>query len=74
MLIYTLKKGVFARNTTAHAGLPLPGREFVEQVLDAVSDMLWIFDFYSGNSWATKHLSAATRSALGIGQAVEASP
>ena len=64
-LIETINKGVTARNAASHAGLPLPDQEFVERVLNAVSDMLWILDYYTGRRWALDHLSAETRTALG---------
>lgn len=47
-LIDTIKKGVTARNAAVHAGAPELDGEFVARVLDAVSDILWILDFYAG--------------------------
>ena len=63
-LIDTIKKGVTARNTAVHAGAPELDGEFVERVLDAVGDILWILDFYAGKAWAIEHLSSETIAAL----------
>ncbi len=63
-LLTTLRKAVTARNTVVHAGSRDLSREFVDRVLMAVSDMLWIFDFYAGHAWAIDHLTHETRTVL----------
>jgi hypothetical protein len=63
-LIDAIKKGVTARNMAVHAGTTELDREFVERVLDAVSEILWILDFYAGNKWAVNYLSSETKAAL----------
>jgi hypothetical protein len=63
-LIDTLSKGVTARNTAVHSGKSQPSKEFVERVLNSVSDSLWIFDCYAGHAWALDNLSPETSSAL----------
>jgi hypothetical protein len=63
-LIDTIKKGVTARNAAVHAGTMELNGEFVKRVLDAVSDILWIIDFYAGNEWAINYLSSETIAAL----------
>lgn len=65
-VLKTLSDAVTARNRAAHAGLDLPKPEFVERVLGAVGDMLWIFDFYAGNLWAINHLSHESKAELGL--------
>ena len=32
-------------------------RDDVETVIEAVQDLLWLFDYYSGHDWALNHLS-----------------
>jgi hypothetical protein len=63
-LIDTLRKGVTARNTAVHSGKSQPSKEFVERVLNSVSDSLWIFDYYAGRAWALDNLSIETKNAL----------
>ena len=63
-LIDTIKKGVTARNVAVHAGTTDLDVEFVERVLGAVGDILWILDFYAGNKWAINYLSTETMAAL----------
>jgi hypothetical protein len=63
-LIDIIKKGVTARNTAVHAGTATLNGEFIERVLDAVNDTLWILDFYAGNAWAIEHLSSETKATL----------
>jgi hypothetical protein len=59
-----LKNAVSARNDIAHAGAASPRPDFVERVLSAVSDVLWMCDYYAGNAWAQMNLSDDTRTAL----------
>jgi hypothetical protein len=63
-LLETLKNAVAARNSAVHAGSKAPDPDFVDRVLAAVSDMLHIFDYYAGNTWALNLLSGETRAAI----------
>jgi hypothetical protein len=63
-LLKTLKDAVTARNSAVHAGSITPKVDFIDRVLAAVSDMLYIFDFYAGHKWAFERLSSETRTAL----------
>jgi hypothetical protein len=59
-----LKKAIFARNKVTHAGgRPLTG-DTLDEVLRAVEDVLWLFDYYAGRKWALNHLRRETRTAL----------
>jgi hypothetical protein len=59
-----LRKATTAGDETVHAGGREPDPEFVERVLDAVADVLWMCDYYVGNEWALQHMSHDTRTAL----------
>jgi hypothetical protein len=61
------KKAVTVRNQIAHRGAAAPEGESVREILDAVQDLLWLFDAYSGHHWAVRHLSVQTRIDLGLG-------
>ncbi len=63
-LLETLKKAVTARNTAVHAGSTPPAADFIDRVLEAVSDLLLIFDYLAGNAWALNSLSPDTRDAV----------
>jgi hypothetical protein len=65
-LINILKKATTVRNETVHAGKREVNRDLVQDTLTAVSDILWILDFYSGNSWALSRLAPETRVELAI--------
>jgi hypothetical protein len=59
-LIKALESGVEKRNKTVHAGEPPPVRSELETTLRAVNDLLWICDFYLGNTWAAAYISPET--------------
>ena len=42
----------------------------MRRVVAAVSDMLWIFDFYSGHAWVLNYLTAETIAELEKSEAV----
>jgi hypothetical protein len=63
-LLDDLKKGVTMRNQLAHAGSIDPCGESVEVILLSVHDLLWIVDYYTGNSWAIEFLRSETLAAL----------
>jgi hypothetical protein len=56
----TLKKGVTIRNQLSHAGNTNPSIEDVDEILQAVHDLLWLIDFYSGSEWALEYLRPDT--------------
>ena len=51
-----LSIGVLLRNRLVHTDSATPDDKRVEDVLLAVSDLLWIFDYYLGNDWALSHV------------------
>ena len=63
-LLDTLRKGVTMRNRLSHAGGASPSTEDVENILEAVRDLLWLTDYYSGVPWAFGHISDVTRAQL----------
>jgi hypothetical protein len=52
-----LRKGVTMRNSAAHIGARHVDIDDVEHVVDAVTDLLWLFEYYVGNDWALQYLS-----------------
>lgn len=63
-VLAVLKKGVTIRNQLSHAGTVNPTIEDVEEILQAVHDLLWLIDFYSGSEWALSFLRPETRNEL----------
>ncbi|SAL57529.1 hypothetical protein AWB69_06246 [Caballeronia udeis] len=59
-----VKNGVSIRNTVAHVGGTPPKIETLEPILLAIKDLLWLFDFYSGEAWAYDFIRSETRNAL----------
>lgn len=57
-LLATLKKGVSLRNKVAHTGHSDFRDETVEEILNAVENMLWRLDVAAGFSWAEWWVSA----------------
>jgi hypothetical protein len=63
-VIETIRKGVGLRNSIVHGvHRPLP-KDSLRAVLDAIRDVLYLLDVYSGEAWAQDHISADTQSAL----------
>lgn len=62
-----IAEGIEARNRVAHAGAPPLEDEELDDLLEAVADVLWLFDYYRGEDWALGHLTTETRSDLGLG-------
>jgi hypothetical protein len=60
-----LKKGSDIRNGLAHAGAAAPPIHDVEEILDAVRDLLWLLDYYAGYEWALGFVRSSTRKELG---------
>ena len=61
-----LRNGVTMRNTAAHIGVRHLDADDVEHVVAAVSDLLWLFDYYAGEDWALQHLSDSVQAELGL--------
>ena len=59
-----LKKGVTMRNQLSHAGAASPTPEDVDEILEAIRDLLWLTDYYSGSEWAWANLREETRAHL----------
>ena len=60
----SLKKGVIIRNQLVHAGSRSPSDDTVEEILEAVHDVLWLMDYYCGFEWALRFLREETRKAV----------
>ena len=63
-VLEVLRKGVTIRNNLSHAGTKNTSIEEVEEILQAVHDLLWLIDFYSGSEWALSFLRPETRNGL----------
>jgi hypothetical protein len=63
-ILATLKKGVTIRNQLAHTGNSKPTFDDVQEILNAVHDLLWMVDYYLGSSWALDNLRAETKAML----------
>jgi len=63
-LIDTIKKGVRLRNQIVH-GHPIHlASDAVHDVLQAVHDLLYLFDLYAGHEWAAQRFSVRMQSSL----------
>lgn len=63
-ILKTLTDAVFARNSTVHRGQGELRSDFIAKVLDAVADVLWMCDYFTGQKWAYRNLSELMRSAI----------
>lgn len=61
----TLKKGVLLRNKVTHTGADAPKYDTLEEVLQAVKDVLWLLDYYRGDEWALEHVRPEVRTLMG---------
>lgn len=59
-----IKKGVTIRNQISHIGGKAPVDDTLDQILEAVRDIMWLLDYYCGHSWAYKFISEETRARL----------
>jgi hypothetical protein len=57
-LTEVLKKGVQLRNGIAHGKQTNLKKETVEEILNAIRDLLYLLDFYNGHLWAWEHVNA----------------
>jgi hypothetical protein len=60
-----LTDGVESRNTIAHAGQGGLHGQLLVDTLEAVRDMLYLFDYYAGHEWAFYELSTRFKEELG---------
>lgn len=63
-ILDTIEKGISIRNELAHKGTGTPRHETLEEILDAVSDVLWLCDYYCGFGWAKNYIKKDTLSIL----------
>ncbi|HLF43043.1 MAG TPA: hypothetical protein VJA46_05885 [Acidimicrobiia bacterium] len=60
-----VKKAVANRNLVTHTGIETT-TEFVDETLQAVSDILRLLDYYRGHEWATTYMNYPFAVALGL--------
>jgi hypothetical protein len=65
-ILDTIRNGVNKRNETVHRGQGELRQDFIAKVLDAVADVLWMCDYFTGRKWALQNLSDQMRAALPI--------
>jgi hypothetical protein len=53
----SLLNGIRARNAVVHNGASAPDPDDLREILRNISQLLWIWDFYSGHVWALEHIS-----------------
>lgn len=63
-LIRIIERGVEDRNEVAHAGKDAPPYKELEELLLAVRDCMWLFDYYRGFEWAKDYIRAETLASL----------
>jgi hypothetical protein len=61
-LLKRLADAVELRNKIVHAGEAPPEFEKLQEMLDAMEDLVWICNFYTGHIWAWDHVSWDTKS------------
>jgi hypothetical protein len=61
-----IDKAVTLRNKVVHAGRRSVDLRFLEEVLTAVEELLWILDYFRGRTWAANYLTIETRRELGF--------
>jgi hypothetical protein len=64
-ILEVIKKGVNLRNQIIHKGAIVKPTT-CEEVFEAVRDVLWLCDYYSGYEWALNYVSSDTRKELGL--------
>ncbi len=62
-LIKVITDAVYIRNQMLHKGASPPTHEKVVEIIAAVQELLWICDYYSGHTWAERHIKALHPSA-----------
>lgn len=64
LILKEIKDGVSIRNTIVHSGKGKKDYDKAERILAAVKDLLWLFDYYSGHTWALENMREETLNAL----------
>jgi hypothetical protein len=64
-LITLINKGTKFRNNLVHRGESPPNWRELDEILRAVNDLLWICELYTGEQWASSHVSGDTTSRWG---------
>ena len=57
-LLVILKSSIHKRDAIVHEGAAAPDRDELRDILFNISQLLWIWDFYSGHVWVLEHISA----------------
>jgi hypothetical protein len=60
-----LTEAVAERNRVAHSGAGSVRGRVLTDILDAIRDLLYLFDYYAGQQWAVEMISAEFRQGLG---------
>jgi hypothetical protein len=55
-LLSILRSGIHKRDAVVHNGAAAPDRDELRDILWGISQLLWIWDFYSGHAWALEHI------------------
>jgi hypothetical protein len=55
-----IRKSIQMRNRLAHARPPKIEVETLRDILEMVSDLIWLFDFYCGHRWAADYIKSQT--------------
>ncbi len=63
-IIDEIRKGVELRNKVVHSKVEPLKYETLRDILWAVRDLLWLFDYYAGHAWAWDYINPDTRRAL----------
>jgi hypothetical protein len=63
-ILETLKKAISVRNVNVHRGQRELSPDFIARVLDAVTDVLWMCDYFTGQKWAFRNMSEQMQNAL----------
>src|SRR5437870_12488708 len=63
-LMDEIQKGVFLRNHIVHGHAIQLASDALREVLQAVHDLLYLFDLYAGHAWAVQHFSVRMQSSL----------
>src|ERR1700683_178212 len=56
-LTEVLKKGVQLRNGIVHGKHAILKKETIEEILNAIRDLLYLLDYYNGHVWAWEHVN-----------------
>jgi hypothetical protein len=72
-ILDNVRNGINRRNQTVHTGQGELEQDFIAKVLDAVSDILWMCDYFIGQKWALQNLSDEMQAAIPVLEAVGSS-